>query len=407
MLSQFSFCNFRSYKNETVFDFEATTAEEMCDSIISDAADGKKFLPVSVIYGPNGGGKSNLIRAFICMVSTVAHPILLMEKAITSIDSMYSEVCHPFLFDEISRNEPTDFEVYFRIEDVDFRYALSIHDGRITDESLFRRSVGVKKPTKLFSREGNHVTRGNILTKSKVSVEVNEKMPYLSFLATTYRIPQIDEAAKWFESCILQNYAVPLADMITRIVEQPEHKKLFLSVLHGVDACIQDYEPIYDSEQKPKGLLVIREINGKRYSLPLEDESDGTRKMFQLLPVFINSLTGGKLLVVDEMDAKLHPTLLRYLISLYHNPCVNTRGAQLWFTSHDLTTMKNDVFRRDEIWFSYRDAEESSRVYSLYDIRTPKNAHIDVKSAYDKQYLEGRYGADPYFVKMLDWRQEP
>lgn len=106
-----------------------------------------------------------------------------------------------------------------------------------------------------------------------------------------------------------------------------------------------------------------------------------------------------------SLDAKLHPKLLRYIISLFTNREINKKGAQLVFTSHDMSTMKNDVFRRDEIWFAALDDNHSSELYSLYEIRKEDGKRINHTAAYDKQYLEGRYGADPYLRTMLDWEE--
>ena len=113
-------------------------------------------------------------------------------------------------------------------------------------------------------------------------------------------------------------------------------------------------------------------------------------------------------MVIDELDAKLHPKLLRYIISMFKNEKLNANGAQLIFTSHDMTTMRNTVFRRDEIWFSAANKNHESEIYSLYEIRNENNEHINNTAAYAKQYLEGRYGADPYLSNMLtggDWRE--
>lgn len=104
---------------------------------------------------------------------------------------------------------------------------------------------------------------------------------------------------------------------------------------------------------------------------------------------------------VDELDAKLHPKLLRYVISLFKNPAINKNGAQLLFTSHDMSTMKNTVFRRDEIWFAAENEKHQREIYSLYEIRREDNERVNNTAAYDKQYLEGRYGADPYLQNML------
>ena len=108
------------------------------------------------------------------------------------------------------------------------------------------------------------------------------------------------------------------------------------------------------------------------------------------------------MVIIDELDAKLHPKLLRYVISMFKNPKVNKNGAQLIFTSHDMATMKNTVFRRDEIWFAALDDNHSSEIYSLYEIRREDNERVNSTAAFDKQYLEGRYGADPYLQNMLN-----
>jgi hypothetical protein len=119
------------------------------------------------------------------------------------------------------------------------------------------------------------------------------------------------------------------------------------------------------------------------------------------LPVLLLALQEGRLVIIDELDARLHPKLLRYVISLFKNPMLNTNGARLLFTSHDMTTMKNTVFRRDEIWFASENENHESEIYSLYEIRREDNERVNSTAAYDKQYMEGRYGADPYLSNML------
>lgn len=118
--------------------------------------------------------------------------------------------------------------------------------------------------------------------------------------------------------------------------------------------------------------------------------------MIAALPVILLALQEGRLVIIDELDAKLHPKLLRYVISLFKNTNVNKKGAQLLCTSHDMNTMKNTVFRRDEIWFAAENEKHESEIYSLYEIRRENNERVNKTAAYDKQYLEGRYSADPY-----------
>ena len=108
--------------------------------------------------------------------------------------------------------------------------------------------------------------------------------------------------------------------------------------------------------------------------------------------------------MIDELDAKLHPKMLERVISLYTNKQYNKNGSQLLFTSHDLSTMNNKVFRRDEIWFAAKDQSQNTMLYSLSDIRDESGELIRTDASYSKQYLAGRYGADPYFEKMRNWR---
>jgi len=223
-------------------------------------------------------------------------------------------------------------------------------------------------------------------------------MPYLSFLAINYDIPAIAAVQKWFESCIIQSYAVTDLDRRIMMFDEPESKKLIIKALNDLGIDISNYR--YDREEMR--IYTERIIDGKTYSLPFEAESDRTRKLLAVLPMMIMALRDGRLVVLDELDAKLHPKLLKYLIKMFKNKNLNKKGAQLLFTSHDMSTMRNTVFRRDEIWFAAIDGTHGSKIYSLYDIRNADDSHVNNKSAYDKQYLEGRYGADPYLKNMLD-----
>ncbi|WP_084145979.1 AAA family ATPase [Anaerovorax odorimutans] len=135
----------------------------------------------------------------------------------------------------------------------------------------------------------------------------------------------------------------------------------------------------------------------------LEEESSGTRKLFGSLAEIIDCLQSGNLMVADELDAKLHPKLLRYIIELFTNPKVNKHGAQLLLTSHDMTTMIPAVYRRDEIWFCALNSSNASTIYSLIAFKKENGKSPRKDESYGKQYIEGRYGADPYLRRILDW----
>jgi len=401
MLCQFSFQNFKSYKEETTFDLQATSISEFEESLIKQEKC-SNLLPVSVIYGPNGGGKSNLLQALACLITTVVNPIRDLGNTREDIIIQQRFFSKPFMYDVETIEEPIEYLIFFRKGNYEYRYYLATLKDEIFAETLDRKTFGGKKPAQIFYREGEVITLGPTLSKEGVNTKVNEKMPYLSFLAINYNIPVIAEVQEWFESCIIRSYGNPLVEMEVMFSENANVKKQIVTLLNDMGIDIEDYR--FDNEEKE--LFLKRTIEGKPYELSLSEESDGTRKLIAALPAILIALQEGRLVIIDELDAKLHPKLLRYVISLFKNPKVNRNGAQLLFTSHDMSTMKNTVFRRDEIWFAALNDKRSSEIYSLYEIRHEDNERVKSTAAFDKQYLEGRYGADPYLQNMLsggDW----
>lgn len=395
MLCQFSFKNFKLYKNETTFDFQAEALSEFQETLIISEK-GSSLLPISVVYGPNGGGKTNLLKALSCLIALVVKPIRELGTNREKIVLQQNVMCESFIFDKTSVDEPTEFNIYFRTNGNEYRYYIALNEDKILSESLYRRTVGGKKTAVLFEREENTIEVGPSISKNNTSISsvntgVNPKMPYFSFLAINYSFPHVAEAQRWFESCIIRNYANPKVETSVLLSKDIEFKRKFIDAMNDMGIDITDYQ--FDKENNQ--VMLQRKINDNAYYISFNDESDGTKKLFSALPILMIALTQGRLIIIDELDAKLHPKLLRYIIGLFTNPKVNNKGAQLLFTSHDLSTMKNDVFRRDEIWFAALDDEHSSELYSLYDIRKEDGKRINHTASYDKQYLEGRYGAAP------------
>ena len=402
MLCQFSFQNFKSYKDETTFDFQAAAIPEFGASLLGEEKSGR-LLPVGVVYGPNGGGKSNLLQALSCLITTVVKPIHDLEKTREDIVIQQKAECEPFLFDDTSHDKPTEFQVYFRQGKNEYRYYLALKEDEVVSEALYWRTIGGRKTGTVFEREESNITLGASINKASINTSVNPKMPYLSFLAINYDIPVIAEVQKWFEACVIRNYANPVVDSTVMVSKNDEVKKRIVQALNDMGIDLTGYR--FDENEKQ--LYTQRTVNGKSYELRFMDESDGTQKLIAVLPVLLMALREGRLVIIDELDAKLHPKLLRYVIAMFKNPKINQKGAQLIFTSHDVTTMRNTVFRRDEIWFAAENDNHESEIYSLYEIRREDNERVNNTAAYDKQYLEGRYGADPYLRNMLtggDWK---
>ena len=401
MLCQFTFKNYKSYKNETTIEMQAENISEFKETLLKSPKDGKKFLPVSVIYGPNAGGKSNALEALVSLIGSVIAPVIFVKggKKIDNIPIV------PYKFTSNPR-ETTDFEIFYRINKNEYRYNISFLGEEIYYEALYILTENAKKPTKIFVRNKNKIEVGEELKKEKVNINNNINMPFLSFLAISYNMKTINIAIQFFLSTSLLNCSDDDFENILMhfMFEDPKIKEEFLKLLKIMDIDIIDYrvEKLPDVKDGIK-LFTKHRVNNKEYELNLVEESRGTQKLFALLPRIIISLKNGNLTVIDEMDAKLHPKLIQYIIELYKDKEINKKGAQLIITSHDLTTMTKDVFRRDEILFAAKDRENSSEIYSLYEIRDTNGQHISTKTAYNKQYMEGRYGADPYLQRILDW----
>ena len=309
--------------------------------------------------------------------------------------------CKPYKFDENSKNEPSEFEMFFDTGKAEYRYILHYFKATIIEEKLYKRDYKAKKPAKIYARENNEVILGDILKKENVGTNVNENMPYLTYLAINHNIELIKDVINWFENVVFINYANSNNHTELDKLEIEEMKEMVLMVLAKMDIDISDYKVI----ESPIGRQLITKQKNKNgeFHLRIIEESQGTRKLFNLIPNVIEAIATGGITIIDELDSKLHPKLLQQIIELYKNKNINTKNAQLIFTSHDLTTMSSKIFRRDEIWFACKNEEDVSEIYSLYDIRDENGEHIRANANFNKQYIEGRYGADPYLSKILNW----
>ncbi len=402
MLCQFTFKNYKSYKDETTIEMQAENIEEFGETLIKNEKDNKKYLPITAIYGPNAGGKSNALEAMVCMIGMIVTPILSVKS---STKTMTPKVT-PYKFS--NKDETTDFEVYYIVDDLQFKYNISYLEEQIINESLFVMKKNAKRPTKIFIREKNDINLGTELKKEKVKTNNNINIPFLSFLEISYDIKIIKLATSFFLNtavidCGSDDFESYFLSYMCDI-QEGNFKKEFINLLCNMDIDISDYRiEKMESLKKEYKIFTKHTVKDKEYELNIWEESGGTVKLFALLPTIILSLKSGSLTIVDEMDAKLHPKLIKYIIELYKNKEINKKGAQLLISSHDLTTMNKDVYRRDEILFASKNSEDISELYSLYEIRDTNGEHIRATAAFNKQYIEGRYGADPYLQKILKW----
>lgn len=403
MLCQFTVKNYKSIRDEITFDMQAAAISEHDNKIIKDT-DGELFLPISAIYGPNGGGKSNVLEALHTLDSKVLRPLCATcDKADCDYKARKIPV-EPFAFSEQTKDEPTEFELFFRTVKAEYRYILHVKEDEIVYESLDRVKMDTGRRSALFRRDTESTELKGIFGKLKISEDLSATLPLISYLGITYRKNEVvSDVLKWFEDAIdFLNYGNPYQELRTAIAQSEDIKHLVLNMLKEMDLDIEDFR----IEEKDNGSIEIftkHTVDGYSAEIALSEESSGTRKLFGLLPFIAKSLIYGTTLIIDELDAKIHPVLLQYVIKMFTDMNINKKGGQLIFTSHDLSTMNNEVFRRDEIWFVAKGRGQNSGLYSLVEFKNDKGESVRKDAKYDKQYLEGRYGADPYLKKIIDW----
>ena len=414
MLIKFEVENFRSIKDAVELSMEVYRPDPHKLENVADI-DNKGLLKVAAVYGANASGKSNLVRA-----------IGLLRKLVlrSQFNSMEAGMDHqPFLFDDTSKDRPTTFFIDFFQEGIRYNYVL-VYDGkRVISEEMSHYPKG--RAALIFSRkmtdEGQQFRFNVERSKQNMISEITaENVLYLSKAATS-NLGMIQPPFNWFKNklIILTAGTPPRMDLIHRAIE--ESPKEFLSFVKMADLGIGDFEIEEKSMENriPKEFeslwnqiseLAEKRINTDRtisinavheigdevlgkYSLNINNESEGSRRLMSLIPRWIRLLKEGCVLFLDEMECQLHPLLVDSLISTLQNPDVNRKNAQLIFTSHDNQIIERNGFRRDQVWIAQRDPHEGVTTYdSLIDYKMQR-VRNDEKMG--KRYLEGRYGGVP------------
>ena len=403
MLCQFTVKNYKSIRDEVTFDMQAAAISEHKDRIIKDV-DGELYLPVSAIYGPNGGGKSNVLEAINTLVAKILRPIYATADTEGHAFLQKRIIVEPFAFLEEYRESPTEFELFFRTNSAEYRYILHVKRDVVIYESLDRVKLETGRRSALFTRDENGVDLKGAFARLKVSDDLSKTLAVLSYLGIAYKENAVvKDVLNWFEFGIdFLNYGNPMQELRMAVSTSEDVKHLMLDMIQEMDLDIVDFR-VEEKENDMIEVFTKHRVDDVETELELADESSGTKKLFGLLPFIAASLITGTTLVIDELDAKIHPVLLRHIIMMFNNMEINTHKAQLIFTSHDLSTMNNDVFRRDEIWFVAKGKAQNSKLYSLVEFKDAKGGSVRNDEKYDKRYLEGRYGADPYLQTIIDW----
>jgi len=402
MLCQFTIKNYKSIRDEVTFDMQAAAISEHEDRIIKDQ-DGEMYLPISAIYGPNGGGKSNVLAALHTLVAKILRPLYATEDNEERTFLQKRIIVEPFAF-STRKNEPTEFELFFRTDSAEYRYILHVKRDVVVYESLDRVKLETGRRSALFTRDENSIDLKGAFAKLKVSEDLSKTLTLLSYLGIAYKgNVVVKDVLNWFEFGVdFLNYGNPIQELRMAISTSEDVKQLMLDMIQEMDLDIVDFR-VEDKENDMIEVFTKHLVDDVETELSLSDESSGTKKLFGLLPFIAESLITGTALIIDELDAKIHPVLLRYIIMMFNDMRINKHKAQLIFTSHDLSTMNSEVFRRDEIWFVAKGNAQNSKLYSLVEFKNEKGKSVRKDAKFNKQYLEGKYGADPYLRRIIDW----
>lgn len=414
MIYEFTFENYRSYRSEATIDFTAKPINEFDDSLIR-VNDEEKLLPVCAIYGPNGGGKSGVIMALDELRTIVMQPLLQLafmkkkneELGETSISQLSEGLIDKhaassyYKFDDKCKDKSTKYNLLFQVDDYKYRYELEMKKEDIIIENLYmEKDQNIKA---VFERDKESVYLCEELQGIDIE-NMNDSLPLLSYIAMFKNIAIIDKAMSFFMQIKVLNYDKSNMDRRILLNQVENDKTRICNVVQsmGIDIC--DIKIEYNDDGSIDEIYTTHELSsGDRKTLRFSEESGGTKKIISIIPILLNGIEKNSLFLIDELDAKLHPLLLRKIIELFTDRTINKGTAQLLLTSHDLTTMSKDVLRRDEIWFSAINGYDESVLYSLVDFRKEGGNKPRNDENYSKQYMEGRYGADPYFKKLTNW----
>ena len=399
MLIRFSFKNFKSFKNENCLDMEATSLKEH-EYNVAKTDDGE-YLKVSAIYGANASGKTNVLQAFDYM----------KKRILISDDSKKnSPIDEENIYSFMINNDPIALEVEILAKNNKiYKYGFEVLKDKIISEWLFEKRVN--KFYAIFERENNNVS----MKPNKISelVNIDERTLFLNIYSKIDRNNEdFSNVYDWFVNSTYLDLGNPNFERFInnrvslKILSDVNYKKELLKFIKTFDSGIEGIKTTPDSIEAVKsnnGIIDIEVIhrgeNGELKALPFYLESNGTRKMFHLFDFFMDALKNGMVLFVDELDAKLHPLLTRYIINLFHNSDTNKGNGQLIYSTHDTVNLNKETFRRDEIWFAEKDKDGISEIYALSDyiLEDDKNAGKKVRNdaTYNKDYLTGRYGAIP------------
>jgi AAA15 family ATPase/GTPase len=377
MLLSFSFKNFRSYRDEAVFSLETGTRLRRFKRENTHRTAFASVVKSAFLFGPNAGGKSNLLKAFSVLRSLVVCP---------TSDSAEALLWEPFC----NSNNPTEFSVLFTKNGMLFEYTLHYTEKEVVYEQL---SVNDKV---VFQRDGQRVTSKEYsLLENSTTLRSNQLLLYW---AQDLNLPEAVDAFSWFEEDIVDlterlALDVQLSRNEAKILSDSAFKEKFLSILQAVDFNISDYIVSEDTalkrQKSSEQLLFQHKFDDTSLYLPVNRESTGIKRFVQLLLAILPEFASDKVILIDGFEQSFHIEMIKVLVNLMNKWNGNN---QFIVTTHAFNVM--DLFLRpDQIYFADKTPNGTSEVYSLFDFDDVAVTRSDFD--YKKRYLKGMFAGMP------------
>jgi hypothetical protein len=418
MLIEFWVTNYRSFKGKNRFSLVASSDKDLEVSNVVSTSNPSvpRVLRAAALYGANASGKSNFIRAFQLFRGLVVESANINPEATLNIQT--------FRLDPESETAPTEFELTFFRDGVRYQYGFALTPRRVIEEWLLVYKT--KQPQTWFTRNYNTKTQTDDYKFSEAHFKGNRTLwssaTRANALFLSVAIQLNSEALRPVYDYIAQNLTIfengsgPIPEFtINHIATHGSGPKFIRDFLAEADISIEDIALkevkgktrtlqldfatggiLHEGEQEQAMLLPTFKHKASTGSavFDFDDESEGTRKLFNLAGPLFEILAKGQVLIVDELDRSLHALLVRQLIAMFHDPYVNKNNAQLIFTTHDTSLLDVAHLRRDQIWFAEKNIDQASTIYPLTDFSPRKN------EALERGYLGGRYGGIPIISRL-------
>lgn len=387
MLVQFLFKNFFSFKEETILDMSAINAYKEHEYNLIDSINKEKFLKVAAIYGANASGKSNLVFAYQYFKKIVVESF---NNVSEDQDRIIKKCYCPFLFDSDQVN--TVFEITEILGHYEYQYGFEYNDIQIVCEWMYRKNLETNRRTTVFERDCDGKIEFGASLRKECDTFGEQILPetlVLSFFNKLKMKTNVfnDVYKGIMEVLVLGADFYEDLDIIEKVLPSiiDTDKKSLLEFLEAIDSGIKDIW--YQKEDKKQDFFTVhKDTIGISYDLPLFDESEGTIKSIVLYMYAKAAVDFNKSLIIDELNVKLHPLLLKFVIDLFYE---KSSSGQLIYTTHDTTLLDKRFFRRDQIWFVQKDEFGYSKLFAL------SNFKVRLDASFEKDYLGGVYGGVP------------